>query len=176
MIDSISALAKLVGKSKVAVAKWVKRDDWPFGPAPWHEGQVPHVKRWAGNLQADRSAPAPEPADEGTAGLSLKQKLELRKLAATIQKYEAQVKALQADAGEYVARKEVERMNVERIYAVKAELLNTARLAGMLEVVIVPGKLAEAEAIMRKWAKGICDRFAAAAPLAGNGTGSHEND
>lgn len=163
MIDSISQLAKRVGKSKVAVAKWVKRDDWPFGPAPWHEDQVPHIQRWAkGSLQEDRSAtPEPEPAAD-TAGLSLKQKLELRKLAAMIQKYEAQVKALQADAGEYVARKEIERMNLDRIYAVKAELMNTARLVGMLEVILQPGKAAEAEVIVRRWAKGVCDRFAEA--------------
>jgi hypothetical protein len=52
---SVRELAKAVGRSHTAVAKWVNDDRWPFGKSPW---DVAAVKAWAAETLA------PNPADD----------------------------------------------------------------------------------------------------------------
>jgi len=63
-IPSIRKLADGVGRSHVAVAGWVQRDDWPFSRVPpWTTDEVPLIQQWAD----DNLRPGPErlKADSG---------------------------------------------------------------------------------------------------------------
>jgi hypothetical protein len=62
----VRALARLAARAPSTVCAWAKRDDWPFGPAPWPAAKLSAIKAWAAELQEDRAADgivaAPPPA------------------------------------------------------------------------------------------------------------------
>jgi hypothetical protein len=57
-IDSIRGLARLLNRAHTTVGAWLRRDDWPFRPAPpWPLGIVSAIEEWAeDHLQEDRNA------------------------------------------------------------------------------------------------------------------------
>lgn len=65
-ITTVTALAASIGRSKQAVSKWTKREDWPFSrKPPWDRSALPKIRHWAQyNLKQDGTpAPASEPLD-----------------------------------------------------------------------------------------------------------------
>ncbi len=108
-IRTLDELAKIVGRNKGTVSRWLKRTDWTFGRWPWPRRLVPDILRWAAAHLRDRSdvAPAGEAAAEeggGQAGgdggdgspagarpaAGTIYELKQRKLAAEVRKLEAQ--------------------------------------------------------------------------------------
>ena len=53
-VASLRALARLVHRNPTTILAWTKRDDWPFGPAPWPTKIVPQIEAWATTLRRDR--------------------------------------------------------------------------------------------------------------------------
>lgn len=54
-IKSLTELAELVGRNKSQITRWVRRDDWPFGSAPWPRRKVPEILNWVATNIRDRS-------------------------------------------------------------------------------------------------------------------------
>ena len=141
-IESLRQLAAALSKSHTALAKLAKREDWPFKP-PYVAADV---KAWC-----DLNATGPAGETQLTPQKELKLKLMGAQLAKLELDYQIETKAL-------VSREEVERQNVQKVMAVRNELMNTPRLMAMLASATTP---IEQEATIRSWLKGICDRFAA---------------
>jgi len=123
-VNSVRELAKLVGKSHVAVSKWVKRDDWKFGLGPWLVSQVPAIQRWEAATLTEPQSPSPSPAnptDITQLGpikrADLKMKLEKGRLLELDRRYRT---------GELHSRAECEAKKISQIEAVKRELLSVA--------------------------------------------------
>lgn len=47
MITSARELAKRLGKSGVAVSRWLKHPSWKFGHGPWPAARVAEIELWA---------------------------------------------------------------------------------------------------------------------------------
>lgn len=62
LIRGTRELAALVGASHVAVSKWIRRDDWPFGAGPWKETQIAQVLQWKASTLSPANLPSVETA------------------------------------------------------------------------------------------------------------------
>lgn len=127
-VTSVNALALLIGKSAMTVARWMARDDWPAGrSAPYDvDKAIAYAKRQPPD---NRSAPRdPRIRDQiERADLALKEERR-RKLEAERAKL----------AGEYVLRADVEAEVIAMIHAARAALERiprelSSRLVGLSE-------------------------------------------
>jgi hypothetical protein len=119
-IRSVRELSKHVGKSHVAVAGWVKRDDWIFGRGPWAVKQIPAILRWeAATLTPANTPSAASPTDINQLGpikrADLKVKLERGQLLELDRKFRM---------GELHSKVDCETRRVSQIESAKQELLS----------------------------------------------------
>lgn len=115
-ISSINALAKLVDRSAPTVQRWVRREDWPFGQAPWPASKLKAIETWAENLQEDRNV---EPA----AGGKVEGGYQKAKTALTTAKAMREQLAYKRDKDEVHNVQECEQAQIERINFTKLALL-----------------------------------------------------
>lgn len=113
-------LGSLVGRSHVAVAGWLKRDDWRFGAGPWKASDVVRVQQWMGTHLLERPATV-NPAgaeDDGSSfeRLSLKSKVDI-KLKATREK--AIAFALEVQKGKFHDVDECKQLKRRQFLALK---------------------------------------------------------
>lgn len=103
-ITSARKLATLMQRSHVAVSKWLKRADWPFGTPPWLASQLPSIAKWSD----ETLRPSVDAGNEDAAAVDLRrQKLrqEIRRLNAQADASEcafAKERGSLMDAGEVV--------------------------------------------------------------------------
>jgi hypothetical protein len=72
MIGSARELAKLLGRSNVAVSGWLKHAAWTFGAGPWAPSVVPKIRAWAAaTLNPDPAAAGQQQRPIGRKGLQL---------------------------------------------------------------------------------------------------------
>lgn len=158
-VASVRALAAAVGRAHSGVLAWMKRPDWPFArksPGPWDPAAV---KAWA-----DRTL-TPEPGSDDEAGGVIDQdvrlKVSLKKMLGQIKKLELGNQVLEEELkkikGESIDSKDVERERLQRIEAVKSELMTIGTLAVRLPV--SRDDVPQVESILIEWARGVCRKF-----------------
>ncbi len=137
-IKTVTELAAKVGRDKSSVSRWIAREDWPFGQAPWPLAIVPKVEAWW---------------DEH---IGINPTLQDAKLNLLIERAAKVRMERELLAGLYMKKEEVERGQVQRIYSVRAKMqevpLRAHLLVGKTEM--------EIEAILTDWMRGICDYYA----------------
>lgn len=71
-IPSIRALARAIGRSHTAVAKWARHPEWPWSQrGPWPASLVPKIKAWAVDTLKEDHAAAERWTDKDLAALGL---------------------------------------------------------------------------------------------------------
>lgn len=148
------ALAKRLGFSQPRLNKLMGDGDWlvnGFGRGPWSERDAERIESW---LESRRSGNTPLDPVEAIKSMGPERQWKLKLLAVRVAKLEAEQKLM---LKQYIPREDVERERVQRVLAVKSELMNTARLMSMLEGCATPGEM---EMQVQDWARGICERFA----------------
>jgi hypothetical protein len=123
-IESVRALARTVGISHTALAKWLKDDRWPFArKGPWPVSLVGKMKAWAAvTLAENPAAAAGEVSGAGDVGqLGPERRAKLAKIL--VQTRRAQFQH-DRDKGLYHRVDECDRRIVRKIHDAKSKLLN----------------------------------------------------
>ena len=82
-VSGLRQLGRAVGKSHVAVSKWLEHPRWQFGRGPWTRDQIRQIQSWAATTLAPNRAAGDGPGrGDG--------KLSQARLALTIEKAKAQ--------------------------------------------------------------------------------------
>jgi hypothetical protein len=81
-IESTFDLARLVGRERSTVTRWLQRDDWPFPKRPpWQRSLVPKIMRWIADTLIVRESSGVQGNEELTALKKQKLEEEIRKLS-----------------------------------------------------------------------------------------------
>jgi len=118
-LDSIktrSELAKLMGRHKSQVTRWLQRDDWAFSKTgPWPRADLPSMLRWAADVLARPKETEGDASEDGDSLAALKR-----------QKLEQQVRKLRISADNEEMRNRRERASVIDRHLIEPALMRLA--------------------------------------------------
>ena len=161
---SLEEIANFYSRSKSAVHKWTKHDSWPCKGKNYSKARIDKFcRRWIDKVDAPQSSShATDDPDFDSRPLeeliqSLPPERRVKAMFA-LEKMASEKLDREMKLGGFLKKEDVERGRVERVVAVKAELVNARLLALKMEGKALP----EREQILDEWARGVCRKFAGA--------------